>query len=80
MKQVEEPKAWKAALKLLVIAVALIGGVGAALWYAAQQPVHSPALEQAQREAQTTGQNTGTKPPTGNPWGIAGDSPIRPKR
>lgn len=75
MKQAEEPKVWITVVKLLLGAAALIGGVGLALWFAAQGPVHSPALEAAQKQTGYTSQ-----PSSGASWGIAGDSPIRPKR
>ena len=70
----EEPKVWVTVLKLIVGATLLIGGVGLALWIAAQGPVHSPALEQAQQEAQTKS----SKPLSSDgSWGIAKDSPLR---
>lgn len=74
MKQEKEPKLWVTVVKLLLGAVALIGGVGFALWFAAQGPVHSPALEAAQKQTGNTSKSSGAS------WGIAGDSPIRPKR
>lgn len=75
MKQEKEPKLWVTVVKLLLGAATLIGGVGFALWFAAQGPVHSPALEAAQKQTGTT-----SKSSSGVSWGIAGDSPIRPKR
>jgi cytoskeletal protein RodZ len=75
MKQVEEPKLWVTVIKLVLGAVVLIGGVGLALWFAAQGPVHSPALEEAQKQTGST-----SKSSSGASWGIAGDSPIRQKR
>jgi cytoskeletal protein RodZ len=77
MKQDDEPKVWVTVIKLLIGAVVLIGGVGLALWFAAQGPVHSPALEQAKEEARATAPS---KSSSGSSWGIATDSPIRNKR
>jgi hypothetical protein len=37
-----EPKVWVTALKLILIAVALIGGVGLALWYAKDMETGMP--------------------------------------
>jgi len=70
----EEPRIWLTVVKLLIGAALLIGGVGLALWIAAQGPVHSPALEQAQQEVQTKS----SKPlSSDSSWGIAKDSPLR---
>ena len=70
----EESKVWVTVVKLLVGATLLIGGVGLALWIAAQRPVHSPALEQAQQETQAKY----SKPlSSDSSWGIAKDSPLR---
>jgi len=70
----EEPKVWLTVVKLLIGAALLIGGVGLALWIAAQGPVHSPALEQAQEAAQSKS----SKPlSSDSSWGIAKDSPLR---
>jgi flagellar basal body-associated protein FliL len=80
MKQEKETKVWVTAIKLVALAVILIGGVGGILWLASLGPVYSPALEQAKQEANETAKSTNTKLPTNSGWGIAGDSPIRPKR
>ena len=70
----EEPRIWLTVVKLLIGAALLIGGVGLALWIAAQGPVHSPALVQAQQEVQTKS----SKPlSSDSSWGIAKDSPLR---
>jgi hypothetical protein len=66
-KQDDEPKLWVTVLKLLAIAVALIGGTGLALWYVDKMQVHD----------QPPGLSTGN---TGPDWGIAGDSPLRNRR
>ncbi|NVO07380.1 MAG: hypothetical protein HXX19_16325 [Rhodoferax sp.] len=60
----DEPKLWVTVLKLLAIAVALIGGTGLALWYVDKMQVHD----------QPPGLSTGPVKPD---WGIAGDSPLR---
>jgi uncharacterized protein HemX len=72
-----ETNAWLTALKLLLIAAALIGGVGLALWLASQMPASSPALEAAQQEVQQNNGSSGTSASPGKSWGIAKDSPIR---
>jgi hypothetical protein len=77
MKRKEEPKVWVTVLKLIAGATALIGGVGLALWLAAQGSGGSPALEQAIEAAKSAG-NSRLVPSSS--WGIAGDSPIRPNR
>lgn len=70
----DEPKVWVTVVKLAIGAALLIGGVGLALWIAAQGPVHSPALEQAQQEVRAKS----SKPPSqDSSWGIAKDSPLR---
>ncbi len=62
----EDPPVWLTVLKLVVIAVVLIGGTGLALWYVDQmQSRDQPAL----------GSGSGS---TG--WGIVGDNPLRFKR
>ena len=77
MKQDDEPKVWVTVIKLVIGAVVLIGGVGLALWWAAQRPVYSPALEQAKEDARAASPNKST---SDNSWGIANDSPIRNNR
>ena len=76
MKQDDEPAVWVTVIKLVIGAVVLIGGVGLVLWFAAQGPVHSPALEQAKEAARATA----PKSTPSNSWGIANDSPIRNNR
>lgn len=70
-----EPKVWVTTVKLLAGAILLIGGVGLALWWAAQGPVRSPALEQALEavRAKSPKQSSGD----GGSWGISKDSPVR---
>ncbi len=70
----DEPKVWVTVVKLLVGATLLIGGVGLALWLAAQGPVHSPALEQAQQEVRAKSPKSES---SDSSWGIAKDSPLR---
>jgi hypothetical protein len=70
----DEPKVWITVVKLAIGAALLIGGVGLALWIAAQEPVHSPALEQAQQEVRS---KTNKPLSSDSSWGIAKDSPIR---
>ena len=66
MPKEKEPPLWWTVLKLVVLAVALIGGTGLALWYAAQhQRFDDPAV------APVTPSSS---------WGIVNDSPINPKR
>ena len=77
MKQDDEPAVWVTVIKLLTGAVVIIGGVGLALWWAAQGPVNSLALEQAKAAAQIS---SPSKSSSGNSWGIANDSPIRNNR
>ena len=62
----EEPSVWVTVIKLLLIAVLIVGGTGLALWYVdKQQERAQPGL----------GSNVG--PPD---WGIVGDSPLRKNR
>lgn len=63
----EEPPLWLTVTKLVVLVVVLIGGVGAALWYAGEHQENSVA------PASTPTDGTAS-------WGIAGDSPIRNNR
>lgn len=72
-----ESNTWRIALKLLLIATALIGGVGLALWYASQRPASSPALEAAQQEIQKKSGRSDTNSSASRSWGIAKDSPLR---
>lgn len=65
-KDDDEPPIWVTVLKLVVIAVVLIGGTGLALWY----------VEQVQSRDQP-GLGTGNK---SSDWGIVGDNPLRPHR
>jgi hypothetical protein len=70
MNKDEEPKLWVTVLKLVVIAVVLIGGTGFALWYVDQVQVsQQPGLGSG------AGSGSGSKG-----WGIVGDSPLRPNR
>jgi hypothetical protein len=62
----DEPPVWVTALKLVVIAVVLIGGTGLALWYVDQM--------QARDQPSLGSGNSSTG------WGIAGDNPLRFKR
>ena len=62
----EETPVWVTVLKLVAIAVVLMGGTGLALWYVDQvQSRDQPAL----------GSGSGI-----SGWGIIGDSPLRPHR
>ena len=63
----EDPPLWMTVIKLVLIAVVLIGGTGLALWY----------VDQQQTRDQPPGLST-----DGNKveWGIVGDSPVRPNR
>lgn len=66
----KEPKLWVTVLKLLTIAVVLIGGTGLALWYVDKMQVQAqPGLGSG---AGTGNGSTG--------WGIAGDSPLNSRR
>ena len=62
----EEPPVWVTVLKLVAIAVVLIGGTGLALWYVDQEQSRNQPVQ---------GSGNGS---TG--WGIVGDSPLRPNR
>ena len=75
MNDDDEPKTWVSALKVIFGAAVLIGTVGFALWYANEQPVNSPALEQAIEEVRQKSSNSTSSP--SNSWGISKDSPIR---
>jgi hypothetical protein len=66
----DETPIWVTALKLLVIAVVLIGGTGLALWYVDQhQSRNEPGLGSG------GGSGNGS-----SGWGIVGDNPLRPNR
>lgn len=66
MPKEKESPLWWTLLKLVVLAVALIGGTGFILWYVAQhQNLPDPAV------APVT---------PGSSWGIVSDSPLKPKR
>jgi hypothetical protein len=71
----KEPNVWVTALKLVAGAAVIIGGVGFALWLAAQGPVHSPALEQAKEEVRAKSPNSSSG--DSSSWGISKDSPVR---
>ncbi len=70
----KEPNVWVTALKLVVGAALIIGGVGFALWMAAQGPTYSPALEQAKEGVRANAPNSTS---TDSSWGISKDSPVR---
>ena len=66
MKKDKEPNVWITTLKLVLGGAAIIGGVGFVLWYVAEtQDLADPAKP---------------APTPERSWGIANDSPIRPKR
>ena len=69
----KEPNVWVTALKLVIGATLIIGGVGFALWMAAQGPSYSPALEQAKEEVRAKSPNSTND----SSWGISKDSPVR---
>jgi hypothetical protein len=75
MDQNDEPKLWVSILKVILGIAVMVGAVGFALWYAGQQPAHSPALEQAKEEVRQKSSNSTSSP--SNSWGISKDSPIR---
>jgi hypothetical protein len=69
-KKQDTPNIWVTAIKLALGLVILVGGTGLALWYVDQVQVSEmPALG--------SGAGTGNG---SSGWGIAGDSPLRPKR
>jgi flagellar basal body-associated protein FliL len=62
MKQPDdEPKVWVTVIKLIVVAVVIIGGTGLALWYVGEEQA------KAGRDPATSGKLD---------WGISTDSPI----
>ena len=66
MAKKEEPPLWWTVVKLVLLATVLIGGTGFILWYIAErQDLPDPAV------APVT---------PGSSWGIANDSPLKPKR
>lgn len=69
----KEPNVWVTALKLVVGATLIIGGVGFALWMAAQGPGYSPALEQAKEAVRSKSPNSTNN----SSWGISKDAPVR---
>jgi len=71
----QEPNVWVTALKLVIGAAVIIGGVGFALWMAAQGPAYSPALEQAKEEVRAKSPNSSST--DSSSWGISKDSPVR---
>jgi hypothetical protein len=71
----KEPNVWITTLKLVVGAAVIIGGVGFALWMAAQGPAYSPALEQAKEEVRAKSQDSSSG--DSSSWGISKDSPVR---
>ncbi len=75
MDKDDEPKTWVNALKVIFGIAVMIGTVGFALWYAGQQPEHSPALEQAIEAVHQKNPNASSS--SSNSWGISKDSPIR---
>lgn len=74
----DEPKTWVSALKVILAAAVMIGVIGLVLWYANQQPVSSPALEQAQQEVREKSGKSQSS--SDDSWGIAKDSPIRRRK
>ena len=69
----KETNVWVTALKLVIGATLIIGGVGFALWMAAQGPSYSPALEQAKEGVRAKSTNSTND----SSWGISKDSPVR---
>ncbi len=66
VKKNKETPLWLTVVKLVLLAVTLIGGTGYLLWYVAEhQKLADPSV------APVT---------PGNSWGIVTDSPLRPKR
>ncbi len=66
-KNDDEPPLWVTVLKLVLIAVVVIGGTGLALWY----------VDQVQTRNQPPGLSKGDNK---FDWGIVTDSPLRPSR
>ena len=62
----DEPSVWVTVIKLVIVAVVLIGGTGYALYY----------VDQVQQNAH----ETDTSKPPKIDWGVATDSPLRPNR
>lgn len=65
-KEANEPKLWITALKILAVALLMIGGAGLALWYFA----HEQRFDDPNKPPDTPA----------NSWGIVNDSPVRSKR
>jgi hypothetical protein len=65
-KDDDDPPVWVTVLKLVAIAVVLIGGTGLVLWY----------VDQEQSRSQP-GLGSGSEAPG---WGIVRDNPLRPNR
>lgn len=65
MEEEKKPNVWVTALKIVAVALILIGGVGVALWYAA----HTQRFDDPNKPPETPASS----------WGIVNDSPIRPK-
>lgn len=68
IKKEKESPLWWTVVKLVMLAVALIGGTGLALWYVAQ---HQSLSMPDPAKAPVTPSSS---------WGIVHDSPIAPKR
>jgi cytoskeletal protein RodZ len=66
VKDDKEPNVWFVALKLVALAVCIIGTVGLALWYVAKAQRFDDPNKPPETPAST--------------WGIVNDSPVRPKR
>ena len=64
----EEKPLWITVLKLILLATTIIGGTGLALWYVAQH-------QQQQQIDPTIAPVTPS-----SSWGLANDSPLKPKR
>jgi hypothetical protein len=62
----DEPTVWVTVLKLVVIAVVLIGGTGLALWYVDQWQSRSQPPPGSSSDV--------------SGWGIVHDDPLRPHR
>ena len=65
MPQKKETPLWWTVIKLVLLAVVMIGGTGYILWYVAQHQLDDPTV------APVTPSSA---------WGIARDSPLNPKR
>ena len=65
MEEEKKPNVWWLALKLVVVALVILGAVGLALWYAA----HKQRFDDPNKPPDTPAKS----------WGIVNDSPLRPK-